>query len=721
MMPSPARSAKPDNRAVTFPSVLDRGWVIWLCAVLLAGMLCATYSNSFTVPYLMDDMDSIEKNPSIQKGFIEALSPPTNSGVTVSGRPLLNLSLAVNYRLHGTALWGYHAGNLLIHFAAALCLFGVVRRTLKQPLLAARFGEHATLLAYAATVLWALHPLQTESVTYIIQRAESLVGLCYLFTTYAFIRAMESSSRVWTVVAIVACFVGMTAKEVMSTAPLILFLYDRTFVSGSFVESWRRRRTLYLWFASSWLVLLALIISSGSRGSTVGFGAVSLLDNLFTQASAVCKYLKLSLVPVGLTFDYGAVVEKQVEVILVSILVLLPVLAATAWAVVKKPTLGFLGAWVFIILAPTSSFVPVVTQLIAEHRMYTALAGVTVGIVMVLYGISRKHSSWLIVCLAATYGLLTFNRNIVYQTPISLWEDTERKAPSSVRALTCLGNAYLAAGRTKEALAVFYEAVNLVPDGWSLANLGVSLAQIGEMRDGLYVLERAVSLRPEVAKYQAIYGNALMLAKRPTDGVAALKRAVSMEPDNVSFRYDLGNAYVEMELYAEAESAYKEVLRRAPDDVEALTNYGAMLCRLKRMPESLELLEKAFRLRPDLARVRSNLGVALLATPRTEEAVMHLKEALKLEPDLAQANYNLASYYAETGKNAEAITHFEELFKKEAANAETLSNLAVVYAREGRFDDAVKTLEKALVLDPNHSAARENYEKITAYLKHSRR
>ncbi|MFT3783384.1 MAG: tetratricopeptide repeat protein [Nibricoccus sp.] len=716
-MPPPPSTSVPSKPADSGPNFWDRKWLMFVGGALLAVALFAAYRNSFSVPYLLDDPDSIEKNTSIQKGFLEALNPPRNSGITVSGRPLLNLTLAINYHIHGTSVAGYHAGNLIIHFLAALCLVGIVRRTLKKPVLASRFGKHATLLGFASGLLWALHPLQTESVTYVIQRAESLVGLCYLLTTYAFIRATDSSSRVWMVVTVASCFVGMTAKEVMSTVPIILFLYDRTFVTGSFVASWKQRRGFYLWLASSWLVLLALIVSSGGRGSTVGFGTVSVLDYLLTQVSGVCRYLRLSLVPLGLIFDYGAVVEKETEVIVASALLLLPILAVTVWAVIKKPAVGFLGAWIFIILSPTSTIIPVVTQLVAEHRMYTSLAAVMVGIVLVLYTISRKHCVWLIVFVGAVYGVLTFNRNIVYQSPISIWEDTERKVPSSARALTCLGNAYLNAGRTQEGLAAFSEAVNLIPDAWSLTNLGVSMAKLGEVKEGLEVIERAVRLRPEFAQYHAIYGNALLVAKRPADGIAALKKAVSLDRENVSYHFDLANAYSQIDLHAEAEAEYKEVLRRAPDDVQALTNYGAMLCRIKRIPESLELLERALRLKPDLARVHSNLGVALLATPRTEEAVKHLKKALEIEPDLAQAHYNLANYYAETGNNAEAIAHYEVLLKKDEPNAETLSNLAVVYARENRLTDAVKTLEKALALDPNHSAARENYEKITNYLK----
>jgi hypothetical protein len=169
-MPLPRTDQRPGDNAQ--PAVWDRGWITLLGVALLAGCLYGAYHNTFAVPYLLDDPDSIEKNVSI-RSFATAFFPPANSGITVSGRPLLNLSLAINYRLGGTELWGYHLGNLLIHFGAALALFGVVRRTLRLPSMRERYGQQATLLAWFSAALWALHPLQTESVTYIIQRAES--------------------------------------------------------------------------------------------------------------------------------------------------------------------------------------------------------------------------------------------------------------------------------------------------------------------------------------------------------------------------------------------------------------------------------------------------------------------------------------------------------------------------------------------------------------------
>ncbi|MGA2605784.1 MAG: hypothetical protein ABSG14_16325, partial [Verrucomicrobiia bacterium] len=203
--------------------------------VLIIAAGIGAYHNSFQGPFILDDVPSILENPQIRHLWPigEALSPSANS--MVGGHPVVNLSLAVNYALGGLAVWGYHALNLTIHILAALTLFGIVRRTLARPKLREQFGASGEWVALAVAVLWTIHPLQTEAVTYLSERGESLMGLFYLLTLYGFLRGVESPGHGrWFVLSVAACALGMATKEVMVTAPLMVLLYDRTFVSQSF-------------------------------------------------------------------------------------------------------------------------------------------------------------------------------------------------------------------------------------------------------------------------------------------------------------------------------------------------------------------------------------------------------------------------------------------------------------------------------------------------------
>ena len=235
------------------PSIL----VPLACSALIVLAALLAYSNSYTGLFVFDDEPAIVENPHIKQLWPLTAAMRAPAETTVSGRPIVSLSLALNYALAPDAardtletpragvpasdydrlyanLWGYHAFNLAIHVAAALTLFGVVRRTLSTERLRARFGEHATALALVVALIWTVHPLLTSAVTYVIQRAESLMGLFYLLTLYCAIRAAEGKqTRAWTAAAVVACALGMLTKESMVTAPLVVVLWDWLFRRGS--------------------------------------------------------------------------------------------------------------------------------------------------------------------------------------------------------------------------------------------------------------------------------------------------------------------------------------------------------------------------------------------------------------------------------------------------------------------------------------------------------
>ncbi|MGA2605090.1 MAG: hypothetical protein ABSG14_12755, partial [Verrucomicrobiia bacterium] len=352
--------------------------------VLIIAAGIGAYHNSFRGPFILDDVSSILENPHIRHLWPigEALSPSANS--MVGGHPVVNLSLAVNYALGGLAVWGYHALNLTIHILAALTLYGIVRRTLLRPVLEAHFGASGEWVALAVAVLWAVHPLQTEAVTYLSERGESLMGLFYLLTLYGFIRGVESPGHGrWFVLSVVACALGMATKEVMVTAPLMVLLYDRAFVSQSFREAWSRHGRLYLGLAGTWLLLGYLMAGSRNlldRGVGYGLG-ITWWTYALTECRAVVHYLWLALWPAPLVFDYGDAITGDITIWHLTeatpYALILAVLAAGVLVELRRqPAMGFLGAWFFVILAPSSSVVPVAGQPMAEHRMYLPLAAV---------------------------------------------------------------------------------------------------------------------------------------------------------------------------------------------------------------------------------------------------------------------------------------------------------------------------------------------------------
>lgn len=607
---------------------------------VIAAAAIAAYHNSLSVPFVLDDHVVVGGNPTIRNlwPLTGPLSPPKADGTTVGGRPVVNLTLAVNYAVSGTEVGSYHAVNLAIHVLAAFVLFGVVRRTLAS--VGTPFGPDAQLPALAVALLWSLHPLQTSAVTYITQRAESLVGLFYLLTLYCFIRgAVSPKARRWTVLSIAACALGMASKEVMVSAPLVVWLYDRTFIAGTFREAWRRRWWRYAGLFGTWLLLAYLVAGTAGRGGTAGLNTgVTWWAYALTQCEAVVRYLWLSFWPNPLVFDYGMHLVRDPLEVGAEALVLLSLLAATAVALERRPALGFAGVAFFALLAPSSSVIPVATQTMAEHRMYLPLAVIVTLVVAGLYTSFGRRSLFVCFVWAALLGWLTVARNEDYRSELSLWQDTVAKNPSNARAHSNLGKALLDAKRTEEAFEHLAESVRLGPPlPAAHYNLGLILNGQGRKAEARAHYETAVRLNPKYADARVNLGVALLESGEVSEALLHLETAVALAPDHAEAQCNLGNALAMSGRLAEATEHFEEALRLKPDYVLAHANFGSWLHRMGRLDGAERHLARAVELEPDYPRGHYNLGIVLLDLNRPAEAASQFEEALRVQPNFRAA------------------------------------------------------------------------------------
>ena len=534
--------------------------------VILFVAVLAAYANTFSVPFVFDDVAAITQNPSIEK-FSTAFSPPPDLSVT--GRPLVNLSLAINHAISGEAVWSYHVLNLALHVASALLLFGLVRRTLSGLTLSDPVAP-----AFATTLLWAVHPLQTGAVTYVMQRSELLVSLCCLLTLYCFVRSRNCSARArWEVASVLACALGMTAKEVMATAPLLVLLYDRTFVAGSFRAALGARRAYYAAISATWLVLAWLVLGTAGRGASAGFSAgVVWSDYGLRQVYAVALYLRLIVCPFPLVFDYGDTLVTAPAIFLASGLIVTALVIASLIALRVRPVLGFLAVAFLLLVAPSSSVVPIATQTIAEHRVYLALAAPVALLVLGLFRWLPGRA--LPVCLIFALGLsaLTFARNADYRSPVTLWRDTVVRRPNNPRAHYNLAASLAAAGNNTAAMTELDATLRLDP-GHAPAHhkLGALLFGSGRASEALPHLEAAVRLAPTAGAHYDL-GNALVQLNRIADAVAHYTESIRLDPDHAIVHYNLGTALAQLGRYPEALAQFDAAVRLDPQDASARGN-----------------------------------------------------------------------------------------------------------------------------------------------------
>ncbi len=433
--------------------------------LLIAALGVAVYAWSLNAAFLFDDWTAIVRN-----AYLRTLE------VSLGARWVVDFTYKLNLALHGLRPAGFRAVNVAIHIGNGLLLLGILRRLLRRPagapVLGGRLAEGAAL---AAAALWTVHPLQTESVTYLCQRSEALMGLCFLGTVLAFLRGVEAQERGargawWFGVSVLVCLLGMGTKEVMAAAPATVLLLDLVLMARAPREAWRRRWAVHL---GLWLTLAALavfevrMLAGSVRSEQVQVSAVTPWQYLLTQAGVLLWYLRLVVAPYPLCLDYDWPVVAGWREVWPALLVMAGSAGAAAWGVVRRRPWAVGPAVALLTLAPTSSLVPV-HDAAFEHRMYLALAGILAPLAAgVARGMDRdglrrlRLPAAVAVVLAA--GVLTVVRNRDYRSELAMWTRVVAVRPANLRGRSELAVALSEAGRVDEAKAQYALVLASIP------------------------------------------------------------------------------------------------------------------------------------------------------------------------------------------------------------------------------------------------------------------
>ena len=693
---------------------VSRRWplVLAAAAIVLAGF--AVYSNSFSDAFVFDDIIHIPDNPAIR--HLWPLWDVMRPVETFSSRPLVSLSLALNYALGGLDIHGYHVFNLTVHLLAALVLLGIVRRTLSGARLGGRFGHAATLGAAIVAVAWTVHPLQTESVTYIIQRAESMMGLFYLLTLYCFIRATTPGARpgAWIAASVAASALGMCTKEVMATVPVAVLLYDRAFVSSSFAEALRRRWVYYAALAATLLILLGLALST-PLSNTVGFHVpgISVVDYARSEARIiVTHYLRLVFWPQPLILDYGmAPVQSFIGAGFPALLTLV-LAVGTVVLFRRSPPLGFPLAWFFLVLVPTSSFIPV-ADLVFEHRMYLPLAGLLALFVAPVALVRGRVVRVLLFAGIAGYigfwGMLTYARNRDYQSEIAFCTDTIAKVPDNPRAWNNLGDSLGTVGRHSEAIRCYDKVLAMNP-GYARAwnNKGYELNMLGRASEALGCFDKAIEINPQYGKAWFNKGDSLNKLGRPSEALACFDKAIEIDPRNPVAWFNKGNILNKLGRASEALTCYDMALKIDPRNADAWINKGNSLNMLGRYSEAIPCYDKALEINPQNLAAWNNRGNALNLLGRYPEAIEDYEHALKIDPRCVEAWSNKGDSLNKLGRPSDALISLDKALEIDPRCAAAWSNKGDSLNQLGRPSDALISLDKALEINPRYAEALYN-------------
>ncbi len=640
----------------TVDSRATRGWrwpaVIVACAII-------AFLPALTVPFYFDDTIAIEHNDSIRQlvPLSVPLNPPRNT--SVAGRPLVNLSLALNYAINArlgidqspasksdARTVGYHAFSLLVHACCALLLFGVVRRTLRH-----LRADDPEFVAGAAALLWAVHPIHSQAVLYAIARTELLVSLFLLLTLYAVIRAYDAadasaaSARTrWQVAAVVASALGMLCKEVMVVAPVIVLCYARAFRGSSWRAVLREQsfRRMYAGIAASAGIAIAFVAAS-VRGHSVGFDlGVSWYEYLWSQAWAVPHYLRLLAWPAGLTFDYGELPIPGLAPLPGSF-VLLAGLALTvyAWRRPAARWAAFLATSFFVVIAPSSSVVPIRTEVAAERRVYLASAAIVVlavvaGLALLRRrGVPQRVQRVVLGALALTLGVTALANGHTYGDPVRLYGAVVANAPGNARGHLGLGLALMESGEehAPRAAAEFRNALALDSRNF-VAALALGWNELGQNHDAAAhdAFAGALRLRPDNPDARRGVARSFLELGHPDS--AAMYVDVASEHD-IDLLWDLGAAFTDAKHY-DAALPYLSRAAVAEPHAVGIALLSEVLARTGHADSAVVTAARAVRSAGDTVNAYVYAALAMHLAGRPDSARRYAEEALARKPDSPQ-------------------------------------------------------------------------------------
>ena len=658
-------------------------YIIPIAIIFIACL--AVYSNSYLSSFHFDDEVSIIRNAAIR--HVEDAKAVWDFWPT---RFLTNYSFAVNYALGALNVVGYHIFNVLIHLFAALFAWWLALLTLNTPALKDdSIKGQAAVLALFVGLIFAVHPLQTQAVTYIVQRATALAALFYLATLSLYVKA-RLSEKGWGYYsgALAAAICASFSKETVVTLPFMIILYEFVFMRPEKKISWAR---IAPFLAIAMLIPgIALLTKSFDLTSMRRVAeeppAATSLQYLFTQFRVLINYIRLLFIPIPQNVAYEVAPERSFFTvpIAVSFSYLAAVLTGGLVLFKKYRLISFCIFWFFLTLIPESSIFPI-RDLMFEHRLYLPMFGYGLLIAsLAYYLIGRKNTRIMVtalICITLFYSALAFTRNFVWKDEISLWNDVIKKSPESAGAYSSRGNAYAAKGDIDQAIADY---------------------------------DRAIMLDPE---FVDVYNNRANAYKKKGDmpkAIADYVKVLQFNPFHVPGLYNLGVTFMEEKDYDKAIDLFTKAIQLDPRMAESYNGRGNCYIQKGDIDRAIPDFENAVQYNPHLLAARFMLGISYTRKSDFEKAITAFTDLIRIEPG-NPANYDSRGVvYAMKGDMASAMADFNKAVEVDPRFAPAYCNRGNVYMTMGDLDRAIADFNKTIELNPGFAKAFSDRERANA-------
>ena len=701
------------------------GLIFLFFGVLVFGI----YSGTFEFPFAFDDLQKIEKNNHIR---ITQFSLPKiiSAGFKSSkSRPLAYISFALNYYFGRYDTFGYHLVNIFIHLSTGCFLFLFIRTTFQTPALRNQY-HYPDVIAFLTAAFWLANPVQTQAVTYIVQRMTSMASLFFILSFWFYVKGrLGAKSRqpwLWFVGSLLAWLMSLGCKQITVTLPFLILLYEWYFFQD-LNQDWLKRSLKWVLGITVVIAILALIymdfhpFEKISRLYDFSKNEFTITQRALTQLRVVVYYISLIFFPhpsrlsVEYDFPLSYSLVNPITTLLSAVIILSLVILALYLAR-KERLISFCVLWFFTNLIIESTIIPL--ALIFEHRLYLPSMLVFLPVVLLFFRFIKPE--WLplsiVAVLIAFNAYWTVERNKVWQDDILLWTDSVKKAPNRARAYSNLGYALSQKERFDEALPNLHKALELDPDlAMAHYNLGFVLDQQGKTEEAVSHYHQAIQLSPEFARSYNNLGLALLKLDKTNEAVDNYHKAIQLNPNFAAAYNNLGLALAIQKETDAAIKSYRKALELDPELEYAHLNLATVLTNQGRTDEAIRHLKKALQINPDYAEAHSDLGSHLLSQGRTEEALEHFNTALKTKPEIAEARNNIGIIMIHKGKISEAIFHFQEAVRLYPEFELAKDNLRRALAiQQNKMDTETERIRAALKSNPDDPQL--NYELGNLYL-----
>ena len=658
---------------------------------LMTILVCLTYGNTLQHSFHFDDIPSI-----LEKPWIRGLDKIPDFIFSYSQRPLVILSFNINYAISEFEEWSYHVFNILFHLLVVVLVYRLGK------LIVSRMTRNTTSrintfsqMPLIAALIFALHPLNTQAVTYISSRSSIMATIFYLAAIILFFEGYykKNIKPCYLCIAFAfICFVsGLLCKLIIITLPAIWFAFHYYFISEQNIKIWITRQWKYVLTTGVLLVLPILIYVkvSGSLLLRASVVDMTVLDYFRTQIGVLpFEYIRKMIFPFNLTIEPNfPLVSHWTSFIAISGVLILGILL-TAWIkfsfakeYYKKYSPEAFGLfWVIITLSPTSSFIPLLDTA-AEHRTYLPLVGFSIAFASILIRISyffiesinnKKKISVLttlsIVLILLSFLITTRERNKVWKDEVSLWADAKQKAPYHIRPYNNLGEAYDKLGKYELAISEFETALRLNPDYfYALSNLG------------------------------NIYGK----KKNYAQAILYTKQALQKKPDYAPGHYNLAKALHMTGNPGEAMESYKSAIKYNPYFEEAFFNLGFLALELKQLTVAVSNFENFLKMQPTHPKAHFGIGTVYAMMGKKEEAKSHYESAIIYDPEFISPYINLANLSMSVGEIKTAKKLLLTVLLKKPNLAGVHKNLGLILLQEKDMKGASKHLKEYIRLMPS--------------------